>query len=393
LHRGLISILLCGFTTACFYSWPAVDAMTYPCESSTDCVDDYSCLNGICAADAGEATDDDTTGNNNGDSGTEPGSDPETDPEIEDTPQELVTPIQGTLACGDDFCCGVSMAGELVCWGDNPGGSGTAQSGIANQTTSSFDWIAAQGNRLCGVTTDGAIECFGGASPPDDKPANGFTQVSASGNYACGIRAEGFQCWGYNAPDAPNSLTTLTSISTAPFTACGLDENSAITCWGSDTYSVPRSTWDQIAITDRTQCGIAEEKLYCWGELNPLGTQVPVGDTFVALSVSDNYIDEFDLGRGLCALTNFGAIDCSCCKTTAFNPDECSPNENMDVCDDQPSVVGPFVQVAVGNSYACAMRDDGTVTCWGRGTTDGFSPHRMEGLNAPSDVIFKTSRD
>ena len=371
--------------------------MNYPCESEGECVDGYSCLNGICTVDGGDPSSAEPGDTSNNGSETDPETDPEdesdsTDPQIEDTPQELVAPIKGTLACGDDFCCGIEVEGGLVCWGDNPGGSGTAQSGIADQTSSSFDWITAQGHRFCGVTTEGGVECFGGGSTPDDQPAGGFTQVSASGNYACGIRAEGFECWGYDAPDAPNSLTTLTAISTASYSACGLDENSAITCWGSDTYSMPRSTWDQIAITDRTQCGIAEEKLYCWGELNPLGTQVPVGDTFVALSVSDNYIDEFDLGRGVCALTNFGAIDCSCCKTTAFN-DECSPNENMDVCDDQPSQVGPFVQVAVGNSYACAMRDDGTVTCWGRGTTDGFGPHRMEGQTAPSDVIFKTSRD
>ncbi|MBT6432050.1 MAG: hypothetical protein HOK97_11000 [Deltaproteobacteria bacterium] len=365
--------------------------MTYPCESSTDCVDGYSCLNGVCAAEAGEAADDDITGNNNGESGT----DPETDPETEDTPQELVTPIRGTLACGDDFCCGIDLEGGLVCWGDNPGGPGTAESGIANQTTSNFDWITAQGNRFCGVTTEGAVECFGGGSPPENKSANVFTRVSASGNYACGIHAEGSECWGYDEPDAPTSLPTLTSISTAPYSACGLDPAGAITCWGSDTYSVPRSKWDQIAMTDRTQCGIADQQLYCWGDLNPLGAQSPVGDTFVALSVSDSYVDGFELGRGLCALTKYGAIDCSCCSTSGFNTDECSANENMDVCDDLPSPVGPFVQVRVGNNYACAMRDDGTVTCWGRGTEnfDDFDSYNMEGQNAPSDVIFKTSRD
>lgn len=375
--------------------------MTYPCQSGDECVEGYNCLNGNCAAQSSgdnPSAPDDNDNSDTEDTNEDTNTDTTTPDDTDDTPQELINPIEGTLACGTDFCCGIRAEdGRLTCWGDNPGSSGTATSGIANETQSSFDWITAQGNRFCGVTTEGGIECFGGGSPPPNKEANGFTQVSASANYACAIRQGELECWGYDEPEPTNGQANIKSISTASYSACTLDESNTINCWGNYTFSVPRSTWDTIAITHRTHCGIADEQLYCWGDYNPLGTQAPVGDTFIGLSVSEAHLNNYDFGRSLCALTKFGAVDCSCCKTTALSDDECNSTENVDVCSDQPSATNtsdPFIQIAVGDNYACAMRTDGTVTCWGGGTNDGFGgPDRMENQNPPSDVVFKHSRD
>ena len=44
--------------------------------------------------------------------------------------------------------------------------------------------------------------------------------------------------------------------------------------------------------------------------------------------------------------------------------------------------VGSFVQVSAGAAHTCGLHFDGTITCWGAGTTNtGLSPHH--GQSAP----------
>ena len=408
--RLFFTIFGCIWVCGCLYNWPSAQDLNYPCQNELDCIDGYSCVDGICVTDASGENDSDPTDVDSSDPSSTDPSDPSdvdssdpSNPDVSDAsepnsdpsePQEPVTPIDGTLACGRDFCCGIQSNGSLSCWGNNPGGSGTAASGISNQTTSKFVWITADDHRFCGATEDGAVECFGGGSPPDDKPANNFTQVSASANYVCGVREGTLECWGYDEPEPPGNLSDVQHIATSSYSACSLDGNGSLTCWGMNTSSPPLSSFDTISIDYQAACGIANQQLYCWGDFNPLDNSQAQEGSYVGLSVAEQTVGDFDEGRSVCAITLAGAVSCSCCKTGAFHEDDCRPDSNMDICKFQPNTTEQFIHVAVGDNYGCAMRTDGAVTCWGRGTTDGFGgPHEMDGVNAPVDITFKTTRD
>ena len=124
-----------------------------------------------------------------------------------------VMPIEGTLACGSGFCCGIEPDGFLNCWGNFDSDINTTQSRF--KQIDAYDW------RLCGLTTDDQVECYGLGTPPEDRdrPAT-YTQIATAQNFACGIDSElEVSCYGYDEPEIPAG-TKLVSIKAASYTVC-----------------------------------------------------------------------------------------------------------------------------------------------------------------------------
>jgi alpha-tubulin suppressor-like RCC1 family protein len=157
---------------------------------------------------------------------------------------------------------------------------------------------------------------------------------------------------------------------------CGIDEAGTTFCnhssFGafSDLVPPPADRLSAIAVGYQFACGIlaSDSTLLCWGSAGteacawaPVAGQLDAPDgTFVQISSRD---------LSTCAVGTDGELACwgagepnddpaELCRDGTFNYGQSSP----------PS--GTFRSVSMGNTHGCAVRVDGTVACWGIGTTD-----------------------
>ncbi len=149
---------------------------------------------------------------------------------IADTPAQVTTGTRFTsISSGRDHTCAIAVGGAAFCWGSNAFGQlGTGAIGaqspvpVAVAGGLSFARISAGYSHTCGLTTGGAVYCWGenrdlqlgrgpatGSSVADGTPVQvsggglpagvTFTTVTAGAAHSCGVGSDGFAyCWGSN---------------------------------------------------------------------------------------------------------------------------------------------------------------------------------------------------
>lgn len=184
-----------------------------------------------------------------------------------------------------------------------------------------------------------------------------WTQVTTGSQHACGLDDDGAAwCWGSNESGqlgtgdtegaaAPRPVTggiRFATIEAAEFHTCGLDDAGAAWCWG-------RNGFGQLGdgtSTDRDE-------------------PVPVsgGHTFTALSVG---------GFHVCGLTSAGAAFCWGRNNNdalgAETTEECTLGTLVSECSRTPVAVSgelAFEQISTGLSHTCAVTSAGAGYCWG----------------------------
>ena len=184
----------------------------------------------------------------------------------------------------------------------------------------------------------------------DVLPVDGPDDLSLGTSYGCAIRRGALSCWGDNAsgglgvgdmegrnvPTLASPGTRWRSVGAGAGGTCALDELGAIWCWGNnangqlglgDRTSRSRPTplgvgsgWRSISASFATVCAIASDRtLWCWGA-NAEG-QIGQLDDIIA-------------------------------------PDGLVPTRVGTDAD--------WLEVGVGQGHACAIRQPGTLWCWGR---------------------------
>ena len=228
----------------------------------------------------------------------------------------------------------------------------------------------------CALDVDGAAYCWGrhsygigtGAPPSDDvtrrptavQTTQVFDQIAVGRRHACGANTQGVWCWGGNASGQVNGVAdndiVAAPIATPTFAgaveslSAGFAQTCVIAlspapphvfCWGANNHlqsggmTAAPSFRGPVAMTGSpraaaaghyTVCAVLADSVGCWGH----------GKTADGIPAS--------------ALIPEGAAGCS---------SDCS----------SPAVFGEsipaFVDVAVGEGHACAVRDDGGIWCWG----------------------------
>ena len=154
-----------------------------------------------------------------------------------------------------------------------------------------------------------------------DCEASGIVHTNTVGlgnSHACAINASGrLKCWGQNvgASAVPDPTGTYTSVSAGQFHTCALDAAGDFSCWGGNSYN----------------------------ELN-IPESIVTPSAFAAAKY-----------RFTCATTPNGTPECWGDGILCHSDEPIPP---------PPSSIGASA-LTCGGSFACALKDDGGVDCWG----------------------------
>jgi len=247
------------------------------------------------------------------------------------------------------------------------------------------------------------------------------SQISAGGSHTCTLLlTDGVKCWGEGANGAlgygntenigddelPSSVgvvdvgETVAEISAGGGHTCARLTDGNVRCWGlgisgqlgyanTDTIGddeVPSSagnvdvggTVTQIATGGSHTCALLDtQRVRCWGEGSDgrlgYGNSDSIGDAERPASAGDvdvgaDVVEIAPGGRHTCALLTTGDVRC----WGAGDRGQLGYGNTDNIGDAEPPAsagnvnVGAKVsQVVAGNNVTCALRVDGTVTCWG----------------------------
>ncbi len=259
------------------------------------------------------------------------------------------TPCSGSGPAYEDLSvrrkgCGIGPGGALTCWGALWSGHAPPSAGSPHPTR----WIqvAVGADFACAIGDDSSLWCFAASAPRRigtarwKKVAAGAASDGHPPDHFCGIQEDGSMwCWGDWRGGRPARHVT-------PF-----DEPPARVGDASD--------WTDVAAGARGSCGIRTPgALHCWGYGGPtIGALRRIGE-------ADDWVRVRVGGRHVCGLRASGALLCfgRYVQAGIQPPDD---NPTWDTWD--PVRVGDarYTTVATGDEHSCAIREDGTLWCWG----------------------------
>ncbi len=287
--------------------------------------------------------------------------------------------------------CALGADGTVTCWGLNDSGQTTVPDGLVATA------VSAGGDHTCALGTTGTVTCWGGNFSGQRTVPDGLvaTAVSAGLTHTCALGADGtVTCWGrntYGQTTVPDGLVAM-AVSVGRTHTCALGVDGTVTCWGSNTYDqrdVPYGLELATAVSagEYHTCALGTDgTVTCWGYNNDGQTTVPselvVTLDTIAVTPMDPIIDagatqamnatgtfsdgmEADLTPGLPILTTRASEGRDhTCALRADGTVTCW-GSNSDGQTMVPTGLGPATAVSAGGAHTCARGADGTVTCWG----------------------------
>jgi len=324
------------------------------------------------------------------------------------------------VAAGAAHSCAVRTNGTVRCWGSNERGQAGAPGGT-------FTAVSAGWFHSCGLRTDGSVACWGAdVNGQADAPAGTFTAVAAGGVHSCGIRANGsVTCWGERAAgifshgqtDSPTGV--FDAIAVSGVHSCAMRTNGTVACWGQNfngETDVPDLLSGEIATRSCAASGAAidgaeAEMIRLVNDLRarvgvtPLVHNAEVGQVARRWSqtmcetgdfkhnpfFSEQYPTGLGAGAGENIAQHFGvrqAFDAlvdsqghyenmvragftSIGVGVAIGPDgvmwftQNFSSATTGIQASTRSTTDTFRAVSASDAYACGLRTDGTITCWG----------------------------
>ncbi len=300
------------------------------------------------------------------------------------------------------LACAISEADQhLYCWGHESAESPPAGRDFIDVSIGSRD--------ACAVHAGGRVSCWkhyvtGELTSPTER----FTDIAVSRGSACGILADAgrLRCWGPSAPTPPTG--EFTQIDAQNVGYCALRSDDTIVCWGRSEDQID-GTFSSVngmcgvRVDGSSDCmfpGLAlnlrntdnmdmiEAACFFGGAMLGGGQALPWGAmSDPAIAPAANVIDVALAGDdgedGVCWLLEdlrevrcvgegsaqlngtFEAIDADdlmLCGMTASGTVSCTDNDDPTVHIDPPE--GTVArQLAVGQTHACVIVEDGNIIC------------------------------
>ena len=236
-----------------------------------------------------------------------------------------------------------------------------------------FVAISSGENHTCALREDGAAVCWGfddqgEASPPEGER---FGAIDSGALHSCGLREDGsVSCWGVgNYADAYPEHERFVSIDVGFLRSCGIREDGVTVCWTS-VYGTPETLeyrYSSVSVSNGAYffgCGLIEDGSPVCLDLGLDGEVMdpPVEDDERFASISSGLAH-------VCALRDDGTLVC----WGADESGQASPPQGEE-----------FASISSGRVHTCALRDDGTPVCWGNDESGQASPPQGEAFTAIS---------
>jgi alpha-tubulin suppressor-like RCC1 family protein len=136
------------------------------------------------------------------------------------------------VSAGSYFTCALDTSAAISCWGTNTSYQCNVPPGSYRQVTTGVGFA-------CGLTTANTVVCWGW-NPPSPPATDTFEQIDAnSSNALCGVHTDGsVECWstccvGGGDGSEPTSGTFL-HVATGRKHSCALRNDNSIVCWGDN---------------------------------------------------------------------------------------------------------------------------------------------------------------
>ncbi len=238
---------------------------------------------------------------------------------------------------------------QVVAWGTGP--AATVPAGINNHVVK----IAAGGGDSMAILGNGSVVWWG-AEPVQLPSGNDFVDIATSGGFGVALRSNGgVAC--FTTPTGGGGYCNSSPAFAPPGSRCfsGFDKASAvgpdgvlIRCWGFDgngDCSLPPQSWLQIAHGRYHGIGLAiGGTVHCWGSNSYNQCNVPPKLTATRIAAGS---------------TISAAVRVSGTVVVWGTP------ESGGTIIQPPSDLSGVVDLAIGHEHLVALRDDGTVRCWG----------------------------
>jgi alpha-tubulin suppressor-like RCC1 family protein len=271
------------------------------------------------------------------------------------------------LALGGKHTCALHTDGAVSCWGAND----NLQLGVRDRGSHAMPvraagaadaiQIAASDERTCLLLKSGEVVCWGRTSKGStDLPTRLDVPPIAQISGACmRTRAGGVACvTGDDAIATIDGVTDATELAAHRASGCAITAAKRVTCWDVDRGGIKLQPAAVVAgVTD--------------------AVQVAVGDGFACARLANGHaacwgIEYYGrLGRG-------GAPKRPGPPQMHYvPPPQLAPAPVVDLADATSLVAGP--------GYACALRRDGTVACWGQ-QQESNGPGNMPVHTKPTTV-------
>lgn len=342
------------------------------------------------------------------------------------------------VSAGIGHTCALHDDATISCWGTNEMGQlGNGQGGqgknsavpVKVQNISDATATVTGGSntygRSCSLHQDGTISCWGSQNSPVPEKIEGIENAKAitTGSYhSCALHEGGIiSCWGYNddgqlgnetrydsaIPVQVKNINDATAVTAGNSHTCALHQDGTVSCWGNNAvgqlgdgnsgkgeYSpVPvkvQGITNAIAVSASVgyylghTCALLEDStISCWGMngSGQLGTgQSAEGDISPVPTAVRGITDATAISTGeehSCALHQDGTISCwgSNFGGKLGNFETTAEHSAVPV---QVDGITGATQVTSGEEHSCALRQDGTISCWGNMEAgrlgDGSSP-------------------
>ena len=330
-----------------------------------------------------------------------------------------------TISAGYGHMCALKSNGTVNCWGN--GSYGRLGNGLNGPTNYPVGVISGQGSsdllssivqvsvggyHTCALKSDGTVNCWGssykgelGDGTSTDKnypvvvisgqnsshPLSSIIQVSSGGGHTCALKSDGtVSCWGsgdngrlgdgtthvksypvvvISGQNSSHPLRNIVQVSSGGSHTCTLKSDGTVNCWGS-------------SYNGELGDGTSTDKDYPVVVISGQNSSHPLKDI---VQVSSG-------GGHTCALKSDGTVSCWGNGSNGQLGDGTSTSKNYPVGvisgQDSSDLLSSIVQVSSGGGHTCALKSDGTVSCWGNGNYGELGDGTSTSKNYPVGVIL-----
>jgi alpha-tubulin suppressor-like RCC1 family protein len=324
------------------------------------------------------------------------------------------------ISSGYGHTCMLNDDGQILCWGHNAFGQlgsddyGDWKTSLVADLPGRPTAVTAGAYHTCALIESGEVYCWGqndygqlGDGTNEDRSSpvrvrslpSAVVQLDAGSTHTCAMIADGSSfCWGQNncgqlgdgtQTDRSEAVQVLDApgggamIAAGGVFSCILTEAGELYCWGDGSSGRFAAKGESCVLapllvkTGAVMRGLAageyhlcairpDASIACWGSLSTEIDTTPESPLIV--SAPPDAVTQLDAGAGYeCALSSSGAV--LCWGDNYFGqlggPVDAASQSPVEV----DGMTGSAIAIATGSGHACAMLADGTVHCWGDGSS------------------------